>query len=914
MSTDVVGLWLNDIPEAVLNDDSSLRELSDVILQGYRAQKMVVADSALLITMGENDKLPHKVIGRVAQDLKTFLTEKRVTAEEIDAITISSYNDPERWETIKEQITAAVDERGQMTDWGTVPLIDWTLDHTLQWLTDIEMESYIKVFEDNDLTGESLLELNEGDLRELGMSAIGHRKKFMRLLAEAKEIAGTEDVDEEEDAEPPAPKEPQHETIRVSGLPESLLEDEDYLFDFEKLVFSGYQLNTFEPKSGGLIVEFDSPVKLSELTDLKEKFMRVLKNLMLDTELSEELTLQFWEGGKPLDVKSNAPSKNAGPSEDERKSREPPAPVGPKLVNYWDEFFDKIVQEGDEEDIWEDEDTKLKVRGAREVLSIIRDCKLKDVDRADPGIEHLKGKTKDDLKDLLSNCEEIVMYQIKGKQPPPAASNPVPKAGPAPADPGGSEEAGRYVGMNVEGLPRFITDDDNTVHGIQSLVFRNVAVRRLIVLDDQDPPALKVEFENFITSEKIPQLARNLKNFLKAVNVDQKALNDVTIAFLEEGSWDQPAENKKPPPKKARGTHKRIETDEFLVSPGDAVEMTRTFMIEGIPQNYILQESFLKDMPDRVFDGVPLEGISVPPAVQNPDGTTGQKNSLEIRFKYPLNIQKLPKIAMKLKKFLKRKQIPPNIVNGVTLQVRHEEAEPQSAAPANDDVSELENNPVVGLIFKGIPKKILESNDSLYDMESDVFTGKHPIRLMEPNETDLMLRITIENPIHKQADLTTIAQRLKRFLARQGVGQQAINDVLVMSFSQEKWQKDARDNGAQQPYQNPSDYVGIEIENMPVSIVDSDKQLEAIERRVFSKQKVLHMNVLDTTLRITFGVPADSQAIEKVARELKRFLSAMKIPIKEINDIIIAPHTEETWDQQNNLSFEENGREDGFSQ
>merc|ERR1712048_124510 len=111
-------------------------------------------------------------------------------------------------------------------------------------------------------------------------------------------------------------------------------------------------------------------------------------------------------------------------------------------------------------------------------------------------------------------------------------------------------EEGRYVGMNVEGLPRFITDDDNTVHGIQSLVFRNVAVRRLIVLDDQEPPALKVEFENHITSEKIPQLARNLKNFLKAVNVDQKALNDVTIAFLEEGSWDQP--EKKPPPSKSK--------------------------------------------------------------------------------------------------------------------------------------------------------------------------------------------------------------------------------------------------------------------------------------------------------------------------------------------------------------------------
>merc|ERR1719357_1934134 len=157
-------------------------------------------------------------------------------------------------------------------------------------------------------------------------------------------------------------------------------------------------------------------------------------------------------------------------------------------------------------------------------------------------------------------------------------------------------------------------------------------------------------------------------------------------------------------------------------------------------------------------------------------------------------------------------------------------------------------------------------------MESNVFTGKHPIRLMGPNEADQMLRVTVENPIRNQMDLTTIAQRLKRFLAKQDVDQQSINDVLVMSFSRDKWQMDQPDNP---PVANPNDYVGI-------------------ERRVFSQQNVVHMNVLDTSLRITFGVPADSKAIEKVARELKRFLSQIKIPIKQINDIVIAPHTKET--------------------
>jgi len=274
----------------------------------------------------------------------------------------------------------------------------------------------------------------------------------------------------------------------------------------------------------------------------------------------------------------------------------------------------------------------------------------------------------------------------------------------------------------------------------------------------------------------------------------------------------------------------------------------------------------------------------VPPAMLQPDGSISQ-TSLEIRFKIAVNIQKLPKIAMKLKNFLKRKQIPPRIVNQVTLQVRHEETE---TSPA---FSEIEA--IVGLIFKGIPKKILEKNDSLHNMENDVFTNEHPIRLMEPNEPDEILRITLEEPIRNQQKLTTIAQRLKRFLAKQGIRPTAINDVLVMSFNREKWPQT-------QPLEKPSfvntnEYIGIEIENMPASVVDSDQILEEIERKVFAKQKVVHMNVLDTTLRITFRDAANPKAIENVARQLKSFLTQRKIPINQINDIIIEPHTEETW-------------------
>jgi len=901
MSSGVVGLWLNDVPDAILNDDNSLRQLSEVILQGFRAKKMAVADNALLITMEQHNRLPPEYIGSVAQDLKGFLIKKRVPKGEMDAITLSSYDDADKWNSIKEQIIEAVDERAQEDTWDTwsnKPLEEWSQEDTLQWLKDKNLSKYCNSFKENDIDGPNLLELNETDLRDLGITSIGHRKVFMRHLNEAKNFTYPAPAEEEELPKYDEPLQDKKESaespyrsVMVRGLPKSLLEDDDTLFDIENLVFSVYSMENFEATPNGILVTFESAITLTDCDKLHVKFMEVLKSLMMDTQLQGGLTIDLWDNGKivPRPGSQKSASQKSSPKRP-TKAPEPEeikAPPPPPRTNYWKEFWKKLTTNGDVEDFFDDEESTLNIRGAREVLATIRDVKLRDVKKDDPGIKHLKGLTRAEIEKSFLNCLMEVMYEVEGR-PVEKFENfrqqeQLPESG---GDGGGK---GSYIGMSVEGLPRFITDDDKTVHSIQSSVFRDVAVRRLIVLDDQSPPALKVEFEKFITSEKIPQLARNLKNFLKAVNVDQKALNDVTIAFLEEEVEQQPAKETflKPhgptAPRRGPRAHKRIETNDFLVAP-DAVEMTRTFMIEGIPESYLNKPSFLRDMPEKVFEGVPLEDISVPPPAQQADGSMSQ-TSLEIRFKVPQNIQKLPKIAMKLKKFLKRKQIPPNVVNRVTLQVRHETPEPPTPG--------LEANPVVGLIFKGIPKKILESNESLYDMESNVFTGKHPIRLMEPNEADQMLRITIENPIRNQMDLTTIAQRLKRFLAKQDVDQKSINDVLVMSFSRDKWQMDQPDNP---PVASPNDYVGIELENMPASIVDSDKQLEEIERRVFSQQKVVHMNVLDTSLRITFGVPADSKAIEKVARELKRFLSQLKIPIKQINDIVIAPHTKETWD------------------
>jgi len=889
-----------------MSNDHSLRELSDVILQGYRAQAMVVAGSALLITMMKENGLPRSDLQSVASDLRKFLEEKRIPDEEVNGITLSSYDDVQKWKSIKEEITAALDSSRQES-WDSKPLVEWNVDDTLKWLTDKKLSQYCRAFKENDMDGQNMLELNEIDLRDLGIRSIGHRKTFMRNLSEAKKITPVV----EEEAMPEAPKPPSYEIVEdhgvdreqpreyaynsviVRGLPEGLLNDEDTLFDIENLAFSGFALESFNPTGDGILVTFENPLTIARKEEVREKFVEVMQNLTLDSQLRGPLTFDFWDDGKIVELPvtlpvggHEKPKKVEKDFDDEVKVATPSPPPPPKRTNYWKEFWIKLVTNGDAEDFFDDEETKLNLRGAREVLATIRDVKLKEIKKDDPGIKHLKGFTQNEIEAALSDCLLDVMYEIENQKPVEIpAPNPPLKEDSPPLDQSGK---GVYVGMSIEGLPRSITADDNIVHSIQSIVFKDVAVQRLIVHDDKSPPVLKVEFEKYITKEKIPQLARNLKNFLKAVNVDQKALNDVTIAFLEDG-WKRPPNNA--PKEIARGPgpgHKRRGTGDFLVNPGESIEMTRTFMIEGIPAKYLNQTSFLNDMPEKVFDGVPLDRISIPPAKKWPDGTMTQGTGLEIRFKQPLNIQKLPMIAMKLKKFLKRHEIPPRVVNQVTLQVRHEESAPP--------ISELEAHPVVGLIFKGIPQTILESNKALYDMESTVFTEKHPVRSMEPNEADQMLRITIINPIRSQQELTTIAQRLKRFLGKQGVSQKGINEVLVMSFNREKWQQ--LDQPAEKTSSfNPNQYVGIEIEHMPASIVDSDKQLEDIERIVFSKQKVVHMNVLDTTLKITFGVPADSKAIEKVARQLKQFLSHMKIPMKQINDIVIAPYTKETWDQ-----------------
>merc|ERR1719447_2692321 len=58
--------------------------------------------------MMKDNGFPQNHLQSVASDLKNFLDQKHISNEEVNDITLSSYTDLEKWEGIKEQITAAL--------------------------------------------------------------------------------------------------------------------------------------------------------------------------------------------------------------------------------------------------------------------------------------------------------------------------------------------------------------------------------------------------------------------------------------------------------------------------------------------------------------------------------------------------------------------------------------------------------------------------------------------------------------------------------------------------------------------------------------------------------------------------------------------------------------------------------------
>ena len=51
-----------------------------------------------------------------------------------------------------------------------------------RWLVSIGKSEYKTLFEENDIAGEFLVDLSDGDLKELGVRSFGHRKEIGRAI------------------------------------------------------------------------------------------------------------------------------------------------------------------------------------------------------------------------------------------------------------------------------------------------------------------------------------------------------------------------------------------------------------------------------------------------------------------------------------------------------------------------------------------------------------------------------------------------------------------------------------------------------------------------------------------------------------------------------------------------------------
>jgi class 3 adenylate cyclase len=57
------------------------------------------------------------------------------------------------------------------------------------WLSELGLERYVEAFEANDIDAAVLRTLNAGDLRELGVKSLGHRKKLLEAISVLREPA-----------------------------------------------------------------------------------------------------------------------------------------------------------------------------------------------------------------------------------------------------------------------------------------------------------------------------------------------------------------------------------------------------------------------------------------------------------------------------------------------------------------------------------------------------------------------------------------------------------------------------------------------------------------------------------------------------------------------------------------------------
>jgi hypothetical protein len=72
----------------------------------------------------------------------------------------------------------------------------WTVVDVGDWLASIGLTAYRPVFAENEIAGEHLLDLDKGDLKELGVTTLGHRMTIVKGLAVLRAAPVIDDADD----------------------------------------------------------------------------------------------------------------------------------------------------------------------------------------------------------------------------------------------------------------------------------------------------------------------------------------------------------------------------------------------------------------------------------------------------------------------------------------------------------------------------------------------------------------------------------------------------------------------------------------------------------------------------------------------------------------------------------------------
>lgn len=70
----------------------------------------------------------------------------------------------------------------------------WTVEDVVDWLEEHKLGEYKKIFKENEINGQTLLELTAEDLSAMKITKLGHRKKIQKLI---KKLERNETSDDE---------------------------------------------------------------------------------------------------------------------------------------------------------------------------------------------------------------------------------------------------------------------------------------------------------------------------------------------------------------------------------------------------------------------------------------------------------------------------------------------------------------------------------------------------------------------------------------------------------------------------------------------------------------------------------------------------------------------------------------------